>query len=389
METFYPADPHLNQPYQPQPQNHKRKYLYIALGVLAAAFLVFGSLYVELVYLRNAKIISPLGDPKRTGNSGNIFAQKVIMNPLTGVMYTQDESRGWAGNRPLAVMINNHPDARPQSALADADFVYEIVAEGGITRFLAFFLTNNPTKIGPVRSTREYYLVLVKELGDAMLMHIGYSPQALIDIDTWPVRSLFRGGATFWRDTSRDVAIEHTAYVNAVDLRAVGDNLGWGGSREIATWKFKDDTTKYALLPTGNKIGITFWYPGDFSVVWKYNAQNNTYERYMGLDANDSATPHVDNETKQQITAKNVVIQFASELSIPNDDKNRLDYKLIGSGQGLVFVDGHVIKATWSKASRDVRTMFYDSDGKEVEFNRGNIWVEIVPDRNLDQVTQN
>jgi hypothetical protein len=117
-----------------------------------------------------------------------------ITNDLTGEKFTEAEAGSWVNERPLGVMINNHVDARPQSGLIYADLVYEIVAEGGITRFLAFYLTNTPEKIGPVRSTREYYLVLVKELSDAMIMHIGYSPQALEAIDTWPVRSLFRGG---------------------------------------------------------------------------------------------------------------------------------------------------------------------------------------------------
>jgi hypothetical protein len=282
-------------------------------------------------------------------------------------------------------MINNHPDARPQSGLIKADITYEIVAEGGITRFLAFFLTNTPEKIGPVRSTREYYLVLVKELGDAMLMHIGWSPQALEAIETWPVRSLGRGGGTFWRDNPNNVAIEHTAYVNGVDLRKRGDELGWEGTRTLTSWKFKDSKDKYTSADATD-ITVDFWYKGDFTVNWKYDSFTNTYARYMGYDKDDNFIPHKDRESGEQIHTKNLIVQFAKENSIAGDEKNRLDYVLTGSGKALIFIDGKVVESTWNKTERDERTKFYDMNGEEIEFNRGNFWIEIVPDRNVEQV---
>jgi hypothetical protein len=109
----------------------------------------------------------------------------------------------------------------------------------------------------------------------------------------------------------------------------------------------------------------------------------------MGYDENDQWLVHKDNETGQQIEVKNLVIQFAEETSIQGDDKNRLEYKLTGSGNGLVFIDGKVIEATWSKSERDERTVFYDKNGDEIAFNRGNFWICIVPDRNVDQVIYN
>ncbi len=188
-----------------------KKILLILLAVISVLFL----LWVLLVKPGNPakKELNPLSDKGLENNVVKVTAD------LTGVQYPEMEAGSWVNERPVGVMINNHVDARPQSGLVYADLVYEIVAEGGITRFLAFFHTITPEKIGPVRSTREYYLVLVKELSDAMIMHIGYSPQALAAIDTWPVRSLFRGGCESypgctWRENPRNVAYEHTAYVN-------------------------------------------------------------------------------------------------------------------------------------------------------------------------------
>jgi hypothetical protein len=318
-----------------------------------------------------------------------------VSSSITGVKYSPQEAEKFTKIRPLAVMINNHTEARPQSGLIDADLVYEMIAEGGITRFLAFFNSTVPEKIGPVRSTREYYLVLVKEIGDAMLMHIGYSPQALVAIESWPVRSLSRGGADFWRDEARlnaGIATEHTAYVNGKELLNKGLELGWEGTSEtFESYTFTDDAPVKAQ-ETENKattIKIDFWDAGDYSAEWKYDATGNNYMRFMGYDGAGQPLPHKDQESGKQLTAKNVIVQFAKETNIVGDDKNRLDYELIGSGEGLVFKDGKVYKITWSKQDRDSRTKFYTLDGEEVKFNRGKFWIAIVPDRNTDQVVYN
>ncbi len=336
----------------------------------------------------NVNINSPFGDINKNSSGNNSQQTKVkdVQNPLTGVMYTKEESAVWSVERPLAVMVNNHPDARPQAGLDKADVVYEIVAEGGITRFLAFFLTKTPEKVGPIRSTREYYLVLVKELGDAMLMHIGWSPQALEAIESWPVRSLGRGGAPFYRDNPRDVAIEHTAYADGAELRKTGIELGWEGNKIFDSWKFKDDKAGYTDSPLANELTVDFWYAGDFTAHFQYDPATNSYLRFLGYDEADQFKPHVDLVTNEQLKFKNVIVQYATETSITGDDKNRLTYELTGSGNSLIFVDGKVIKSTWSKLDRDSRTKYYDLNGKEIEFNRGTFWISIVPDRNTEQV---
>ena len=373
--------------FLPNSTNTKvKKTLLILFAVIAVLF----SLWLVLVKsgkVGGKNVLNPLSD-KAFDNTPKITAD------LTGVQYPETEAGSWVNERPFGVMINNHTDARPQSGLIYADLVYEMVAEGGITRFLAFFLTNTPEKIGPVRSTREYYLVLVKELSDAMVMHIGYSPQALVAIDTWPVRSLFRGGCESyagctWRDNPRNVAYEHTAYVSGVKLRELGVDLGWEGKGDIRLYIFKDDANKYADRPLANKISIDFWNKGDYSSIFDYNSQNNTYLKSTGYDSAGNPIPHKDQETGEQVEVKNLIVQYVTELSIAGDDKGRLDYQLVGSGKAVVFIDGRSIDATWSKASRDERTIFYDTNGQEIEFNRGKFWIAIVPDRNVEQVVYN
>ncbi len=369
------------------------------LAVIGIIFGIAAALLVLWLVFPNKdkrSILSPFSKLMTSKDS------KTVENPLTGIMYTEEEAAKWKGVRPIGAMVNNYVEARPQSGLMDADVVYEMVAEGGITRYVAFFLTNSPLKVGPIRSIREYFLILVKEMGDAMIMHIGWSPQALAAIEAWPVRSLNRLGLNCddvladptdrecWRNKARvdgGVAWEHTAYANIVELRKKGEAAGWEGTTEtFRSWTFKDDPLKYVTLGSANEISIDFWYKGDYSAVFKYDPVNNSYLRFLGYDANNQPIPHKDNETGKQLEVKNVIVQFATETAITGDEKNRLSYQLVGGGEAYVFVDGREIPATWSKASRDERTIFYDKSGSEIAFNRGNFWVSIVPDRNKEQV---
>jgi hypothetical protein len=362
-----------------KPPIDRKKIIFIVLGVLIAAGAVLG--IASLVSGKTPQsLLKPIvGDIE-------VPVGDQFENPLTGVQTSGGKAKDLSTTRPLAVMINNHVDARPQSGLIDADLVYEIVAEGGITRFLAFFLSKTPDKVGPIRSTREYYLVLVKELGDAMLMHIGWSPQALAAIESWPVRSLGRGAAPFYRENPRNVATEHTAYSDGKKLRERGNELGWQGTSETEKWLFKEDLGGYSGADSATELTVDFWFPGDYSAIWNYDSASNSYLRSMGYDVDDNPVPHYDDVSGDQISAKNVIVQFANESGIIGDAKSRLEYELIGSGDGLVFMDGVVVEVTWAKEERDARTRFYDLDGNEMEFNRGKFWIGIVPARNTEQV---
>ena len=138
-----------------------------------------------------------------------------------------------------------------------------------------------------------------------------------------------------------------------------------------------------------SNVSIYFWFEGDYSAIFEYNSENNTYMRSMGYDVDGNPVPHKDQETEEQIEVANLIVQFVAESPVEGDDKNRLSYQLVGSGTGLVFIDGRVVEVTWTKEERDTRTLFYDVNGESMKFNRGQIWVSIVPDRNVDQVVYN
>jgi hypothetical protein len=354
--------------------NKKYILLIVFIGLLVVAYLIYN-------YNSTSNSVNNNKDLRKIFQTSRKFE-----NPLTGELYETEVKPEFLDNKPLGVMVNNAVPARPQAGLTKADIVYEIVAEGGITRFLAIYLSELPDKVGPIRSVREYYLVIVKELGDAMLMHIGYSPQALAKIKEWDILSLGLSGADFYRDNrgNLEVATEHTAFASGKDLFTFGTAIKFNSNSEIKSWKFNENIN-LSDKKNANYIQADFWYEGDYSAIFKYDPLTKEYIRYSGIV---DQTPQLllDDLDKKEVRVKNVIIQFANEVPIPNDDKNRLDYELIGSGSALIFRDGVVINATWKKEDLKSRTIFISIDGKEIEFNRGKIWVSVVPSRNEKQV---
>src|SRR5579884_4106078 len=250
---------------------------------------------------------------------------KTAACPLNGSMHTKEAQAAWQKQRPLAVMIENHTDARPQSGLSSADVVYEAVAEGGITRFMALFYCNSLSdiEVGPVRSARTYFLDWLSEY-DALYAHVGGAntpgpADALGQIITYGIKDLNQfsiGFPTYWRDyqrVGRTVATEHTMYSSTQKLWAVGDQRGWANTdsstgtswdSEFTPWKFKNDTPG----GTVTKITVPFWSGyGDYTVEWDYNAQCNCYDRKNG------GAPHIDFDNKQQLSPKNIVVQYEEE----------------------------------------------------------------------------
>jgi len=321
--------------------------------------------------------------------------------PLDGEMHTKTAKQAWEKRRPLAVMIENHVDARPQSGLSAADVVYEAVAEGGITRFMAVFLCTYPdVQVGPVRSARTYFLDWVSEY-DALYAHVGGANQpgpadALSQINLYDVKDLNQfsiGFPTFWRDyerLGRQVATEHTMYSTTQKLWAVGEKRTWGSAdakgvkwdKAFVAWKFKDPAPAGAGQAT--KITVPFWNnQTQYTVEWNYDSTCNCYKRKNGGE------DHIDMNNKKQIQPKNVVVQFMAE-SHANDGYEgnvHLLYATNGkkgapSGQALIFQDGKVIKGTWKKADRLARTKFYDASNQEISFNKGQVFIQTVPTGN-------
>lgn len=312
--------------------------------------------------------------------------------PLNGSKHTKKAADFWSKRRPLSVMVENHTEARPQSGLSSADVVYEAVAEGGITRFMALFYCNlSDVQVGPVRSARTYFLDWLGEY-DALYAHVGGAntpgpADALGQIIKYGVKDLNQfsiGFPVFWRDYQRlghSVATEHTMYSTTAKLWNVGakrgftatDSAGIKWEKNFVPWKFKDDKAGGGAA----NIKVNFWESqGGYDVTWIYDPATNSYKRQNG------GSPHMDLDNNSQLNPKVVVIQFEREANA-NDGypgNVHLLYGTTGSGKALFFQDGGVVEGKWIKASRLARSKYVDASGKEIEFNRGQIWIQTVPE---------
>lgn len=365
--------------------------LYLAsTGISFAAFRFLGAVEVGP--------ISPLPEA-REGLRVDLSQPKTEGCPLNGEMFTKDEKKIWEKRRPLTVMIENHAEARPQSGLSKADVVYEMVAEGGITRFLAVYYCGGSAEdviIGPVRSARTYFLDFASEYGDYPLYaHVGGAnvpgpANALGQIGDYgwlskgnDLNQFSLGFPTFWRDYERighPVATEHTMYSTTDRLWEVAhkrdldakDDEGEEWDESFKVWEFKDEAD---LDERGEvkKIDFDFWSSySEYSVNWQYDREVNLYRRF-----NDGQA-HKDLNNDEHLQAKTVIVLLMKEKG-PIDDLKHLLYTTIGKGQAFVFQDGQVIKGTWQKKEREAKTKFLDSRGKEIVLNRGPIWIEIIP----------
>jgi len=278
-----------------------------------------------------------------------------------------------AARRPLAVVIENHPAARPQWGLSLASRIYEAITEGGITRYLAIFGPNDAARVGPVRSARIQFLDYVLEL-DAALAHAGGSANALDLITTLRIKDLnqFRYADPYRRIRRPELPLEHTMFASTRALRELIDRRGWGGRVSITHPVWKDDASP-GLRPPGQTVSIDFSTPA-YRVVWVYRPEANDYQRFLaGVPDTDAATGEV---VYTKSIAIAVIPRVHGRTRIGEDTWTFAD---IGSGRAWVVQDGAVDEGRWQKPSRTDRLRFLSAAGKEQAFDRGRQWIEIVP----------
>lgn len=298
-----------------------------------------------------------------------------VPNPINGVWFTKDEAKKWNKRVPMSVMIENHVLARPHSGLSQADIVYEALAEGAVTRFVAIFLSADSKKnLGPVRSARAYYFDWVREYG-AAYAHWGGNEFARAqatkifgkkDLDQFAI-----GAPAFFRDPPGGGV--HDAYTTSKGLWGVATLRGVNRPTKFDSWKFKEDEP--TIKSKVSNITVNFDGNANYVVVWKYDKKSNKYNRFNGGIA------HKDKVFNKQISAKTVIVQyikFTGYKEVTPGVSNRT-FQTTGSGKVSIYRDGIVINGTWKKKNNSSRTKFIDSKGKEISLNRGKIWVEMVP----------
>ena len=280
--------------------------------------------------------------------------------------------------RPYAVMINNHGAARAHhTGLQDAYIIYELIVEGGITRYLALFKDQDTTKIGSVRSARHYFLDYALE-NDAIYVHWGWSPQAQTDIKTLKINNingLTYEGKYFYRDRSLGVASEHTGFTKMEMLDEAVTKLKYNRDVKGSTLlNYSIDEVDLSTIEDAKEATkVVIKYSNSLTDKYEYDATNKVYKRFVNNKV------HKDDITGDQYTFKNVITYQIKNSLISGDEKGRQDFKNIGNGEGYYISNGYAVPITWSKDSRSAQTIYKYKNGKEIDVNDGNTFIQIQP----------
>lgn len=284
-------------------------------------------------------------------------------SPLSGI-YGPEEL---VGRRIVAVMFDNHPSARWQAGLEDAEVVYEIPVEAPYTRYIGLYLLNSPESIGPIRSARPYFVTKVLEF-DAIYARVGGSEQAKSDIRNLGIADidgLTSSSKVFWRKSEKRAP--HNLYSSMEVLRQTQEERGYKLNGEYEGFKFHEDDTDLAGS-TANSIFINYMNSNTSKYV--YDSATKLYNREK------DGKIHIDESDQSVITAKNIIIQEAPIKVI--DNEGRLSVALEGEGRGIFITNGVSNNINWVKESRKGKTFYYDEAGKEIVLNPGHTWIQIV-----------
>jgi Protein of unknown function (DUF3048) N-terminal domain/Protein of unknown function (DUF3048) C-terminal domain len=264
-----------------------------------------------------------------------------------------------------AVMVENSTDARPQSGLYDAGVVFEAIAEGGITRFIALYQDTSPTSVGPIRSVRPYYIDWARGF-DAPIAHVGGSPEALARIKSERIKDLDQSFNAGSYDRVKSKPAPHNVFTSIERLNQLEQNKGYNTSAYTGFARKKDAAAK---VPTAKTVNLAIS-SALYNVSYAYDTATNSYLRNL------AGKPHVDGATSKQINPK-VVIAMVVPYSIQSDGKHSA-YGTVGSGEVIVFQDGVATKGTWAKPSVSSNITFKDTAGKAITLNAGQTWISVV-----------
>ncbi|QWU16922.1 Protein of unknown function [Paenibacillus sophorae] len=288
----------------------------------------------------------------------------VSVSGLTGLPVTEAPLP-----RPLAVMINNAPAARPQSGLTKADLLYEVLAEGGITRLIAIYQSQSGiSKIGPVRSIRPYLIDIGESYG-GVTVHAGGSPAAYAILQRQhkeDMDEIGRAGAYFWRDKSRKAP--HNLYTSEDKLRTGAEKFGYGGAVAVQGYLF----TNPDYVPVGGEPASGFkvhFLLQSYTVDYKYDSASRTYARWV------NGKPHLDQDSGEPVEAANVIVMGADHTVL--DEVGRLSVNLELGGEAMLFQRGEATRGRWVRKAGDV--IRFVRDGKEAALYPGVTHFLIVP----------
>ncbi len=302
------------------------------------------------------------------------------VNPLTGLCDGIGDEM--LTRRPVAFMVSNSYDSLPQWGISQADILYEMLAEGRITRLLAIF--QDPSKIdalASIRSARPYFIDIAQSYG-AVYLHFGGSVPAynaiasrsdLISIDgikgSWE-------GSLFIRDPERrkKLGMEHSVYTDGEKIETALPKLKADLSQSGSPSAFRFGSA-HSAQNGAPAVKVTVTYSERNRPWYEYDAETGQYLRFQ------YGEKHMDARQDRQVSVKNLFVLRMATRDVPDSRLKLVEVTTTGQGSGYYFCDGKMTEITWKKEGYNKPITFYTADGQELTAARGQSFVSVVTER--------
>ena len=364
---------------------HGKFVLLGALLCLTAAFMLIGCQKKDPVTDPDAPVIAPTDGQDNTDTPDDktpddtkpdeVPPEPKFYNKLTGLETTEELS----GIRPVGIMINNIKQATPQQGISQADVIYEVLAEGGISRLFCLF-TDYATlpETGSIRSSRDYYIDLA-DAHDAIYVHCGGSPAAYETLKARETDNMdgIYFSTPFYRNEWRKkhMGMEHSMMTTGERLVKGIEEKGYRTTSDFKQpFSFKESVSAIEgeKVTDAKSVSVEFSY---YAIsTFDYDEATGTYLK------GQFKAPHIDSNNNVQLAFENVILLYAAQGAVKNDEKGRIHVDFIGTGDGIYITNGKTEPIKWSKESRTSSYTLYKADGvTELLLNPGKTYVGIPP----------
>ncbi len=306
----------------------------------------------------------------------DVEPQELFVNPLTGELETVDMTTA----RPYAIMLNNLQQALPQLGVSQADVIFELPAEGGITRMLGVFQSvEDVGMIGSVRSARDYYVSIAAGL-DAFFLHAGGSPTGYeaikeLGVDGFDCINGPYEGSLYWRDAGRisSMGFEHSVVTSGSTI-----------STQFATYSVRtehqSDFVSSFQFAGEEDVVIDGADIGHMALTYSYYKTGLfDYDEELGeYLVSQYGEGYVDGNDDTQVSVKNVLVLRTDVDAIPGDTAGQLDIRLTGTGSGIFLCEGQAVEISWARDSDTAPFQFFHMDGTPLLLAVGTSYVNVV-----------
>jgi len=286
------------------------------------------------------------------------------MAPFTGIMLAEENTL-----RPVLATINNHPFARPQSGISDADIVYEFIAEGDVTRLLTLFQSELPEEIGPIRSARDYFIHVANGL-DAFYVAHGYSPDALDLLHSNyvdNVNGMQNDGTLFKR--SKERRAPHNSYISNENILLAAEKVNASMEiREMPPYSFHESLESVKIGDSAETVSVRNGTHPNYTSTYSYNKEQGTYDRIV----NDILT--VDSANDEPVALSNILVFEANHRTIDTVGRQAVDIE--SGGKGTLFHAGVVKEIEWENVEGILTPV---ENGFPAKLVPGKTWIHVIP----------